>query len=112
MAETKCAVCAVAIKLGLKNAGKNKKHKRGNECRLTRCSFVISFLCVRPPMKMDYFFLVLSQQFVVVGSLFTLAAKGSKLNTGRDIGSVSVFANRMVIGSLKYHFSLSSRHWL
>ena len=38
---------------------KNKKHRVGNECRLTRCPFVISFLCFWSPVKMVYFFLFL-----------------------------------------------------
>ena len=39
--------------------GENKKYKRvGNECRLTLCSFVKSFLCLWSPVKMVYFFLV------------------------------------------------------
>ena len=64
------------LKLFLKNVRweKNKKHRFGNECRLTRCPFVISFLCLWSPVKMVYFFLVLSRLFVVVGSSFTLAA--------------------------------------
>ena len=33
--------------------GENKKYRRvGNECRLTRCPFVISFLCLWSPVKM------------------------------------------------------------
>jgi len=40
--------------------GENKKYKRvGNECRLTRCPFVVSFLCLCSPVKMVYFFLFL-----------------------------------------------------
>ena len=35
---------------------KNKKHKVGNECRLTRCPFVVLFLCPVFPVKMVYFF--------------------------------------------------------
>ncbi len=55
--------------------GVNKKYRRvGNECRLTRCPFVVSFLCLCSPVKMVYFFLVFSRLFVVVGSSFTLAA--------------------------------------
>jgi hypothetical protein len=39
--------------------GENKKYRRvGNECRLTRCPFVVSFLCLCSPVKMVYFFLV------------------------------------------------------
>ena len=39
--------------------GENKKYRRvGNECRLTRCPFVVSFLCPWSPVKMVYFFLV------------------------------------------------------
>jgi hypothetical protein len=40
--------------------GENKKYRRdGNECRLTRCPFVVSFLCPCSPVKMVYFFLFL-----------------------------------------------------
>ena len=38
--------------------GKKLKHRRvGNECRLTRCPFVVLFLCLCSPVKMVYFFL-------------------------------------------------------
>jgi hypothetical protein len=72
----RCAICAVALKFKIFCAvGKKLKHRRvGNECRLTRCPFVVSFLCLCSPVKMVYFFLVFSRQFVVVGSSFTLAA--------------------------------------
>jgi len=42
------------IKLFLKNVRweKNKKHRVGNECWLTRFPFVISFLCLWSPVKM------------------------------------------------------------
>jgi hypothetical protein len=33
---------------------KNKKHRVGNECRLTRCPFAISFLCRWSPVKMVF----------------------------------------------------------
>jgi len=60
--------------------GENKKYRRvGNECRLTRCPFVVSFLCLWSPVKMVYFFLVFSRLFVVVVSSFTLAANGCAL---------------------------------
>ena len=64
------------LKIVFKKCGweKNKKHKVGNECRLTRCPFVISFLCLWSPVKMVYFFIVFSRLFVVVGSSVTLAA--------------------------------------
>jgi hypothetical protein len=40
--------------------GENKKYRSvGNECRLTRCPIVISFLCLWSPVKMVYFFSVL-----------------------------------------------------
>jgi len=54
--------------------GENKKYRRvGNECRLTRCPFVISFLCPWSLVKMVYFFLVYVSRFVVVVSFNTLA---------------------------------------
>jgi|GEM_PF-4526564 len=41
--------------------GKKLKHRRvGNECRLTRCPFVVSFLCLCSLVKMVYFFLFMS----------------------------------------------------
>jgi len=52
---------------------KKSKHRRvGNECRLTRCPFVISFLCLWSPVKMVYFFLVFSRLFVIVVSFLRL----------------------------------------
>jgi len=54
--------------------GKKLKHRRvGNECRLTRCPFVVSFLCLCSLVKMVYFISVFSRLFVVVGSSSTLA---------------------------------------
>ncbi len=39
--------------------GENKKYRSvGIECRLTRCPFIISFLCLWSPVKMVYFFIV------------------------------------------------------
>jgi hypothetical protein len=64
------------LKIVFKKCGleKNKKHRDGNECRLTRCPFVISFLCLWSPVKMVYFFSVFSRLFVVAVSSFTLVA--------------------------------------
>ena len=55
-----CHLCGW-LKLFLKNVrwGKNKKHRVGPDSfrdRLTRCPFVISFLCLWSPVKMVYFF--------------------------------------------------------
>ena len=64
--------------------GKKIKHSRvGNECRLTRCPFVISFLCLWSPVKIVYFSIYFSR-FVVVVSFFTLAGNGLQLHAGRD----------------------------
>jgi hypothetical protein len=60
---------AVRHKIELKKmcGGENKKYRRvGNECRLTRCPYVISFLCPWSPVKMVYFFLVYASRFVLV----------------------------------------------
>jgi len=38
---------------------KNKKHRVGNECRLTRFQIVVSFLCRWSPAKMVYFLFLL-----------------------------------------------------
>jgi len=66
------------LKLFLKNVRWeiNKKHRVGNECRLTRCPFVISFLCLWSPVKMVYFFLFLSVVCLSCRCLNTLAANG------------------------------------
>src|SRR5690606_41859418 len=64
------------LKLFLKNVRWEKlKHRRvGNECRLTRCPFVISFLCLWSPLKMVYFFLFLSVVCLSCRCLNTLTA--------------------------------------
>ena len=58
--KTKCAICGLALNFKIFCAvGKKIKHRRvGNECRLTRCPFVVSFLYPWSPFKMVYFFLV------------------------------------------------------
>ena len=63
------------LKIVFKKCGweKNKKHRVGNECRLTRCPFVISFLCLWSPVKMVYFFLFLSVVCLSCRCLNTLA---------------------------------------
>ncbi len=69
-----CHLCGW-LKLFLKKCGgkKNKKHRVGNECRLTRCLFVISLLCLWSPVKMVYFFLVFSRLFDVCKVVLPLA---------------------------------------
>lgn len=63
--------------------GENKKYRRvGNECRLTRCPFVISFLCLCSPVKMVYFFLSLGSCLSVVSCLFTLAGNVKQIAVG------------------------------
>ena len=74
---------------------KNKKHRVGNECRLTRCPFVISFLCLWSPVKMVYFFLVLSRLFDVVESSFTLAANGGGM-ASKGLRAISCQVTRNV----------------
>ncbi len=95
--------------------GKKLKHRRvGNECRLTRCPFVVSFLCLCSLVKMVYFFLVFSCRGVVVGSSFTLAANllieavcSSKYNNFRCIcaGSGAQISERVIT----VYFSLNCR---
>jgi len=72
--------CGLA-KIGFKKCGwkKNKKHWVGNECRLTRCPFEISFLCLWSPVKMVYFFLFLSLVCLSLLRSVTLAANGLAL---------------------------------
>jgi len=54
--------CRHKIELKKMCGGENKKYRRvGNECRLTRCPFVISFLCLWSPVK--WFVLVLMFNF-------------------------------------------------
>jgi hypothetical protein len=73
--KSKCSICAMAIEIQFFLYGGEKlKHRRvGNEFRLTRCPFVVLFLCRLSPVKMVYFFLVYSRLFFVVVSSFTLA---------------------------------------
>ncbi len=68
--------------------GKKIKHSRvGNECRLTRCPFVISFLCLWSPVKIVYFSIYFSR-FVVVVSFFTLAGNVLPLAAVGDFGAL------------------------
>ena len=69
------------FKIVFKKCGweKNKKHRVGNECRFTRCPFVISFLCLWLPVKIVYFFLFLSLFCLSCRCLNTLAANGQSL---------------------------------
>ncbi len=54
--------------------GKKLKHRRvGKECRLTRCPFVVSFVCLCSPVKMVYFFLFFCSLFSVGSLSLTLA---------------------------------------
>jgi len=63
---------------------KNKKHRVGKEYRLTRCPFVISFLCCWSLVKMVYFFRFIVCLLMVVVSFFTLAPNGLALGEGGD----------------------------
>jgi len=76
--------------------GKNKKHRVGNEYWLTRCPFVVLFLCLCLPVKMVYFFIVFSRLFVVVGSSFTLAANGLALGAVAEFGAQNCQYNTKV----------------
>lgn len=54
--------------------GKNKKYRSlGNECRLTRCPFVIWSVCLWSPVKMVCFFCFSARNFLSGRCLFTLA---------------------------------------
>ena len=66
---------------------KNKKHRVGNECRLTRCPLIISFLCLWSRVKMVYIFLVFSPLFSVGSLSFTLAPNGLALGAVADFGA-------------------------
>ena len=52
---------------------KNKKHRVGNECRLTRCPVSIWSVCFCSLVKMVYFFLVFSRLFDVCSVVLPLA---------------------------------------
>jgi hypothetical protein len=52
---------------------KNKKTLGRLECRITRCPFVKSSLCLWSPVKMVYFFLVFSPLFDVCTVVLPLA---------------------------------------
>ena len=66
---------------------KNKKHRDGIECLLTRCPFIISFLCLWSPVKMVYFFLFLSLVCLSCRCLNTLVANGPALGAVADFGA-------------------------
>ena len=63
---------------------KNKKHRVGNEFRLTLRPFVISFLCLCSPVKMVYFFRLNVCLSMVVVSSATLAPNVLRLGEGGD----------------------------
>jgi hypothetical protein len=70
--------------------GKNKKHRVGNECRLTRCPIVVSFLCRWSPVKMVYFLCLIVCLSMVVVSSAALAPNGSGLGAVREIGEFTL----------------------
>ncbi|MBN8835607.1 MAG: hypothetical protein J0H76_14625 [Sphingobacteriales bacterium] len=71
--------------------GKKIKHEgSGNECRLTRCPFVVSFLCPCSLVKMVYFFSVFSRLFMVALSSFRLTANVEGLLLCRYLKFVSL----------------------
>ena len=92
------------LKLFLKNVRweKNKKHRVGNECRLTRCPFAISFLCLWSPVKMVYFFLFLSVVCLSCRCLNTLAANVSGLCEVAENRSVKFRFRRHVAKANSY----------
>ena len=52
----KCAICGLAeFQNILCGEEKIKKQRVGNECRLTRCPVIVSFLCLYSPAKMVYY---------------------------------------------------------
>ncbi len=84
--ESACAACKCAnvrlAKIELKKmcGGENKKYRRvGNECRLTRCPFVVSFLCLCSPVKMVC--LCVKVQFLVVCLLLHCRLLGLLITT-------------------------------
>lgn len=74
---------------------KNKKQRVGNECRLTRCPFVVSFLCLWSPVKMVYSFLVcLTVIFCCVVVLIRLQLTFLRLAEGADLEDETVRQTR------------------
>jgi len=72
--EAKPNVRLAKIELKKMCGGENEKYRRvGNECRLTRCPFVISFLCRWLPVKMVCFFCLIVGLLIVVVSCNMLA---------------------------------------
>lgn len=61
---------------------KNKKHRVGNECRLTRCPVSIWSVCFCSLVKMVYFFLVFSRLFDVCSVVLPLALTVCKQANG------------------------------
>ena len=94
--------CAVEKKL---------KHRRvGNECRLTPCPFVVSFLCLCSPVKMVYFFCFSVRYFLSGRCLLRLhttvsgLAKVAIFTTNVDAENQTLINHKCVCGALNRHF--------
>ena len=86
--------------------GENKKYRRvGNECRLTRCPFLISFLCSWSLVKMVCSYV--NVQFLVVCLIVALS---SFRLTGNDHGFAfeAVFINVKPITEVKLKIKCSN----
>jgi len=78
--------------------GENKKYRSiGNECRLTRCPFVISFLCLWSPVKMVYFFLFMSVVLLLSCRLLRLLVTFCRFAMG-GIFTTELYAEHRTFG--------------
>jgi hypothetical protein len=78
--------------------GENKKYRRvGNECRLTRCPFVVLFLCLWSPVKMVYFFCFSVRYFLSGRCLLRLHTTFSGFAFGRVSENKTVNTPQMLM---------------
>ena len=89
--------CAVEKKL---------KHRRvGNECRLTPCPFVVSFLCLCSPVKMVYFFCFSVRYFLSGRCLLRLHTTFCVLPQLAISEHFTVTQHKSLIGALSFNFA-------
>ena len=77
-------VCAVAEFQFLCGGQKIKHERSGNECRLTRCPFVVSFLCPCSLVKMVYFLFMFWLSVQCSECRLTIGYNGWKIGDGAD----------------------------
>ena len=90
--------------------GKKIKHEgSGNECRLTRCPFVVSFLCLWSPVKMVYFLFKFRSSVQCLQCRFTIGYNGFGLCVRAGFGAQSFNLLLKVNRSTKLQACTSAR---